>query len=283
MRTVLVEGREYLLQCLAAYPPVLGTQWCLPEEAVPQTEATRELSATAGDVEGELDLSIFFRPVSDQLNLPACTANACADALEARTVIELVDKGLSLEQAIATTPDMSRMFLWWCGRNEMEPNASGNSKKGCYNRLIMDILSRHGVPNETSWPYDSDPTKRPSIQSFREAAVRRLSGYYHIDTEGDARHRAILAALRNKHTPVFGTSLSKDFATYKQGILPEPSPPYAGRHALVIVGWSEAIQAYKVRNSWSTYWGEQGYCWMSKGYILSPLTSGIWVITKGAL
>lgn len=46
-----------------------------------------------------------------------------------------------------------------------------------------------------------------------------------------------------------------------------------------IVGWSEAKQAFEVRNSWGTDWGVKGYCWMHKSYIASSITRDIWVPT----
>ena len=36
-------------------------------------------------------------------------------------------------------------------------------------------------------------------------------------------------------------------------------------HAVVIVGWSDNLGAWRVKNSWGTDWGENGYIWMAYG------------------
>jgi C1A family cysteine protease len=53
-----------------------------------------------------------------------------------------------------------------------------------------------------------------------------------------------------------------------------------GRHAMVICGYN-GKDAFKVRNSWGTTWGEDGYGWMSEGYIAWHSTKSLWVPTKG--
>ena len=254
--------------------------------------STPMASGALGTVQDEMDLSCFFRPISDQMQFPSCTANACADAWEAMCVIDKVDGGMALQTAIDSTPDLSRMFLWWCGRNEMAPNQALNAASGCYNRLIMDVIARHGVPAETLWPYDNaqigpggEPRSivRPSIKSFRAAIVNASGAFYNISEEGEDRHNLLLQALGARHLPVLGTALEQSFMGYKDGIVRTPTGAFVGRHAMVIVGWSAAKQAYKLRNSWSPYWGQAGYCWVSKGYVLSSITGGLWVATKGVL
>jgi cathepsin L len=33
-------------------------------------------------------------------------------------------------------------------------------------------------------------------------------------------------------------------------------------HAVTIMGWDDSKQAWLVKNSWGTMWGEQGYMWI---------------------
>jgi len=50
-------------------------------------------------------------------------------------------------------------------------------------------------------------------------------------------------------------------------------------HAVVLVGWDDAKQAWLLRNSWGTNWGISGYCWIS--YNTNNIGYGaIWCIAK---
>jgi C1A family cysteine protease len=248
-------------------------------------------SGSLGTVKDEMDNADYFKPISDQLGYPSCAANASADAWEAQTISDKVDKGVSLVQAISTTPDFSRMFLWWNGRNEMYPNQASNAAAGCYNRLMFDVIARHGVCPEELWPYDGAllgglprPVVRPSIKAYRAAFPNMCGAFYCITETENARGNLIRQALGARHNVVFGTVLGSEFPGYKEKVLYRPTGTVIGRHAMVICGWSRLLDAYKVRNSWTMYWGQQGYCWMSRDYIENyPQTSGLWVATKGVL
>lgn len=239
--------------------------------------------AAAPVASGEVDLAQFYKNVSDQLYLPACVANAGTDMMEAATIIQKVEGGMPLAQAKASTPDYSRMFGWWNCRNEMDPPQTNNPNSGTYNRLMMDVLSRHGICTEARWPYDPlKATVRPSIMAYREAFANRFDAFYSITESGDARLEAILKAFSSKHSVLFGTALDASFLNYAGGsVIPRPTGSIIGRHAMVLVGWSPSRNAFKVRNSWTSAWGESGYGWMSPSFVTWSETKSLWVATKG--
>jgi hypothetical protein len=41
--------------------------------------------------------------------------------------------------------------------------------------------------------------------------------------------------------------------------------PVVGGHMIAIVGYSDALGAWLLRNSWGTEWGMAGYCWIKYG------------------
>ncbi len=51
------------------------------------------------------------------------------------------------------------------------------------------------------------------------------------------------------------------FQAYKSGVFDE-SDPGAINHAVVLVGWDDARQAWLLKNSWSKVWGIDGYMWI---------------------
>lgn len=66
-----------------------------------------------------------------------------------------------------------------------------------------------------------------------------------------AQHGAIATAVNA--TPMF--------LAYKSGVFDEQASGEIN-HAVTIVGWDDAKQAWLLKNSWGTDWGDQGYMWI---------------------
>lgn len=249
---------------------------------VPFSASPLAQAATSGAQ--SIDNSAYFKDVSNQLNLPSCVANACADMMEGATVLDKVLAGVPVDQARASTPDLSRLFVWWNAKNEMWPNEANNPNSGTYCRLAMDVLARFGVCTEARWPYDpKNAAVRPSIMSYREAVVNRFDAFYSVTETDDARVEALVKALEQKHNVLFGTSLDQSFLNYAGGVMHRPVGTIIGGHAMVICGWDPSRRAFKVRNSWSPTWGEAGYCWLHEDFIVWNMTKSLWVPVRGAL
>jgi hypothetical protein len=54
-----------------------------------------------------------------------------------------------------------------------------------------------------------------------------------------------------------------DFYYYRSGVYSITWGYDEGSHAIEIVGWDDNLQAFHVKNSWGTGWGEHGYFWIS--------------------
>lgn len=247
----------------------------------------------------EIDNSHFFKPTSNQLHLPSCSPNAGADLFEAVDIqhkyLTYMAKGMSHEKALAAAQaevnDLSRLFLWWNARNAMDPPMHKNDESGTYNRLVMDVASRFGVCIESTWPYNEDrlPPRyeprtivRPSLSAYRNARGHMTSSYHSILSDGYCRLERIIQALHATPGVLFGTVLGPDFPRATSEVLRIPKEK-KGRHAMVIVGYSRAKQAFKVRNSWGRQFGAGGYCWLHEDYIAWRNSRSFWVCTKGVL
>jgi Papain family cysteine protease len=86
--------------------------------------------------------------------------------------------------------------------------------------------------------------------------------------------KAILA-LQRKVLPM-QIYLDTSFFNYEAGQVWTPQDSYiVGDHATCIVGYDEAKQAFKVRNSWGPYWGEEGYVWIGYEAFELPFTGAL--------
>ena len=69
------------------------------------------------------------------------------------------------------------------------------------------------------------------------------------------------------------------FVKYKGGIFGENSLGNMPNHAVNIIGWDDIKQAWLIRNSWGSEWGESGYMWLK--YNTNKIGTGAaWVEAK---
>ncbi|CAF1691420.1 unnamed protein product, partial [Adineta ricciae] len=114
------------------------------------------------------------------------------------------------------------------------------------------------------------------------------------------KEHTILEALQvRRDLNVFKTCLAQGFPIVvsinvfssfdkaaERGIVPMPRSfedrqALHGRHAVLIVGYSNSSQAFIVRNSWGENWGDQGYCYIPYDYIADPkLTNYAWTVKR---
>jgi C1A family cysteine protease len=57
-------------------------------------------------------------------------------------------------------------------------------------------------------------------------------------------------------------AVTSAFQAYKSGVFNEGSNANVN-HAVTLVGWDDSKQAWRIKNSWGTAWGESGYMWIA--------------------
>lgn len=128
----------------------------------------------------------------------------------------------------------------------INPGAPCNSSLG-YTARDGQCQPMPGVLKATSWAYIDGQTDETTIPSI-------------------AQVKAALCA----HGPLWVTmdASSQSFASYAGGVFRGRTSPYGGPdtdHAITLVGWDDATQAWLVANSWGTNWGLSGFFWIAYG------------------
>lgn len=70
-------------------------------------------------------------------------------------------------------------------------------------------------------------------------------------------------------------SNNPEFMSLKKGHQPTRGNNFQPDHAIAIVGWDDVKQAWLIKNSWGTNWGDDGYGWV--GYDSNSLSYVAWV------
>jgi C1A family cysteine protease len=116
-----------------------------------------------------------------------------------------------------------------------------------------------GSTAETDYPYTAqDGTCQTGVQSLYTAAAW---GYVDPSVEIPSVD-ALKGALCDYGPIAVAVTATPAFQGYTSGVFNEHSSATVN-HAVTLVGWDDSMQAWRIKNSWGTAWGEAGYMWIA--------------------
>jgi C1A family cysteine protease len=242
--------------------------------------------------------------IVDQGQLGSCTVNGTGQAIRAAEIIERITgtaeanvAAVSLDEAQAMTPFMSRLFAYYLAR--AYENAQ-HEDTGTYIRLVFQVLNKYGFCSESVWPYSDDTSpsglfaRMPSAEAFRQAFDQRASianvdgnllDYSRVMGSGEQRINTIKTALASRHLVAFGTPVTEDFCNGigADRVIEKPSATQklAGGHAMCLVGYDGDV--FDVANSWSESFGDGGFVKFARSYIEWQKTDDLWIVKRAPL
>jgi len=243
---------------------------CIPDPPDPRDRGFQLLAPKLTPDRGTSAYIIIAQtPISDQLNIGSCVANAWMDMCE-------------ILLGLAGHPVVQLSRLYFYGICRMKDGTFGEDF-GTYLRTGAKQAAKIGACPETLWPYNTSKVfERPPLACTTVASDNRIKSYYRID-HSNAKRKVddIETAIRAGHPVVFGTAVGPKFMDYSGGtFFPEDS--YLGRHAMIVHGVRVAKSGrreFLIRNSWGTGWGQDGLMWADESWLESPEFQDIWVGT----
>ncbi|KAH8749800.1 hypothetical protein BGZ57DRAFT_934907 [Hyaloscypha finlandica] len=98
----------------------------------------------------------------------------------------------------------------------------------------------------------------------RDGRITKVGAYHDIGTRQDQK-----SWLYHLGPTVITFDAVNAFKGYSGGVFHAPTSGngavVAGQHTLLVVGYNDNLQAWRIRNSWGTAWGEGGYGWLGYG------------------
>jgi C1A family cysteine protease len=219
------------------------------------------------------DLRAQCPKVYDQADLGSCTANAIAGAIEFDRMKQ------KLKDFVP-----SRLFIYY---NERAAEGTIDEDSGAYIRDGIRSVSHQGDCPETEWPYNVDRfADKPSAKCYKDALKYKAVSYQRVRrTLSEMK-----GCLASGFPFVFGVSVYESFisrAAEQTGDIPMPASGEPGAnpdgspagHAMLCVGYDDAGQCFRLRNSWSEDWGDKGYGTIPYAYLLDEnLSDDFWTI-----
>jgi len=157
---------------------------------------------------------------------------------------------------------------------------------GSFFQDALNVLSQQGAAKMYAMPYDqAGYTTQPSQAQKEAAKIYKIDFWRQVNIRDI---KEVKAQLNAGYPVMIGSSIDEGFRD--NGV--SASVPYVwrarsgsilGGHAMVVVGYNNAYNAFKILNSWGTQWGNGGYCWISydlfpqvvnEGYIAKDASNG---------
>ena len=190
-------------------------------------------------------------PIKDQGACGSCWAFSTTAGLESQILM-----------AGGQLPDASEQTLVSC--------SGAGSCSGGYPTRASGYITSRGLPPESRFPYtgtDSSCRLPPRTQNN----TAKLGGFWTVPADVGAI-KAALAAYGPLPTTF---NVYSDFYSYSSGVYSYTTGEFEGRHAVLIIGYDDAAQAFIVKNSWGTWWGEEGYFRVAYSEVNSPMGFGV--------
>ena len=189
----------------------------------------------------------FVTPVRNQGGCGSCWAFAATAALESSVLRAENTPGVDL--------NLSEQVLVSCG-------TSGGSDAGSCAGGVIQYASNYirdtGLPVESCYPYTGTDGSCGSACGTYNTSTYRIVSWADV-TGTSPTVSAIRDALVSYGPLVTTMDVYDDFFSYVSGVYSHTTGDYAGGHAILIVGYSDAGQYFIVKNSWGAGWGESGY------------------------
>jgi C1A family cysteine protease len=118
-----------------------------------------------------------------------------------------------------------------------------------------------GVADAADYPY----TAAQGTCNLNVKRPYKASVWGYVDNNNEIPTVAAIKAALCQYGPLGITvAVTPAFQAYTGGVFNEGSTASIN-HAITLVGWNDALQAWRIKNSWGTGWGECGFMWIAYG------------------
>jgi C1A family cysteine protease len=214
-----------------------------------------------GALPSRVDLAATLPPVRDQGPTSTCTSWASTYAAASQA-----ERRAGRGQALALSP----AFTY----NKIAGDRFCNA--GTQLSTTLDLLRDVGAVPIDEYVFDAGScTRQPTAAELQRAATFRIKGWSHFDA---ADLNAIKGQLARGVPVLFGLATSRPFERFHGDTVFNDATKGDGSHAMIVIGYDDARQAFRIQNSWGRDWGDGGYAWVAYDFWKRNVTGPAYVI-----
>lgn len=259
-----------VLQPLPAPAAPTGLHFVSPEQL--RSIPLAELPFGGFTMPEAVDLSPHMPPPGHQNEQNSCVAWVSAYAV--KTYQEKIEQRYQLVSR--GQPDWGKIFSPAFVYNQINQGRDGGAT------LVdaLNLLSSRGAVSWSEMPYNPDNyTLQPTSNQLQQARRYRISYWRRVNVQDPQEVKAQIQA----GYPVM-VGLLADEGLYRlkgNQVWKRRKGKLLGGHAVVIVGYDDRREAFKLMNSWGRRWADRGYGWVDYGFFRKMVREGY--VAKDAL
>jgi len=231
-----------------------------------------------------IDLTGKFPPIGDQGSYGTCVAWAVGYNL--RTYLFAQEHAYTSSQLSDQSKQFSPKDLFWA----IDNSDKGEDCNGTNFEFALDLLISRGVARMSTVPYDAlgDCTQKPSSTWTTDAGNYKIANYRRVDVTNTTQSIEDLKGYLAEGRPVvIGAALGGKFMSWGSGdVLTTDDDTYNGQHAyhaMILSGYDNSKGpngAFRVVNSWSDGWGDNGYIWVDYKFFVKTFCFAAYVASN---
>lgn len=237
--------------------------------AVEEHPLQEKFVADTPTTEKSVDLSADFTPVKNQDDLGACAVFAVTSVME-----YILQKNKKL------TSDLSERFAYYNVREKR----GELGQQGAAISDVIEVIAEKGICTEVLCPYQTEHADdRPTDEAYQDAVKHRILKAESIDVGPDIQQNldVLRTAIAEGYPVVVSLKVFKEMDLGLPFIAMPEEGDEGSNHAMVICGYDDEAGFFKVRNSWGTRFGSEGYCYMPYAYIAqAQYLNAAYIITE---
>ncbi len=228
------------------------------------------------DLPSSKDWSVYDSPVKNQKICGSCWAFATIALIE----------NLANQANLSVETDFTEQVLVSC---LYQDRLEGRGCQGGWYWDGFDYIKKNGIPHESSYPYKSTwlvawdincESKKADpdflVKITNHTPVSGLWGKTNFtvqDLKGALQDGPLCVAM---YVP-------EGFSEYEGGIYDYNSGNVEWGHAVLLLGYDDATQCFKVKNSWGESWGEGGYFRIAYNDVTDSIKFGSYAATASGV
>jgi surface protein len=207
------------------------------------------------------DLSKDMPPVRSQGKQGSCASWAVGYYLKS------YHEHIEHDTTYGTGDDYSGVFSPSFLYNKVRANKN-SCNSGSYILKNLEMLATSGISSWNNMPYtDKNCNAKPSNSATNEAKCSKVLAYRIVPTNNRFSNMDMKYHLVDEKPIVVALVILDEFSNPKnkiegEYIQKEYNENGTGYHAVVVVGYDDNKNAFKIINSWGTDWGNNGYLWI---------------------